>query len=187
MSKYSCKGKFDCPYISEGYCLKPRRCSSCRFGFGSDSMYDELKRWLLAEDVFGKYDYKNIEPSEDMVKILASRRYICINEIPYPLPKLFVDEFFKVRSFLKRYYYVSENNQVKKYPYYVKSDKSTPYKVKLRLLYSVALCRTLVENASICSKSLKIFVLPVLKLSISRKIISKIESALLTIPSDSVS
>lgn len=131
VSKYSCKGKFDCPYISEGYCLKPRRCSSCRFGFGSDSMYEDLKRWLLAEDVFGKYDYKNIDPSDEMVKILSSRRYICINEVPYPLPKLFVDEFFKVRSFVKRYYYVCENNQVKKVPYYVKSDKSTPLQSKV--------------------------------------------------------
>lgn len=95
VSKYASKGKFDCPYIRSGEALRPRRASSVHFGFGTDSQYAALKRWLLAEDIFGEYDYKHIDPTPDMVSVLSSRRFVDINGYKYPLPELFVKEFFK--------------------------------------------------------------------------------------------
>ena len=97
VSKYCCKGKFDCPYIASGEALRPHRSSSICFGFGTPAQYDSLKRWLLGFDVFGEYDYKTIEPSDEMVELLSNRRYVFINDKPYPIPPSFIDEFFRIR------------------------------------------------------------------------------------------
>lgn len=97
VSKYCCKGMFDCPYIASGEAIRPHRSSSVRFGFGNASQYDSLKRWLLGFDVFGEYDYKTIEPSDEMVELLSNRRYVFINDKKYPIPPSFINEFFRVR------------------------------------------------------------------------------------------
>lgn len=95
VSKYACKGKFDCPFIGE-YCLRPRRASSVHFGAGSDQMWKDLKSYLLAYDVYGEYDPWTA-PDYLSAQLLLNRRVYAIGDFPYPLPHIFIDWLFRKR------------------------------------------------------------------------------------------
>ena len=106
VSKYASKGKFDCPYIFDGYCFKPRRCSSIGFGFGDDKQYADLQSYLCAFDVYGEYDVLD-PPPEVSVDVLKQRRKYMLNNYSYPMPKYFVHHFFYQRGYdnlLKMYF-----------------------------------------------------------------------------------
>ena len=100
VSKYASKGKFDCPYIFEGLCLKPRRCSSVSFGFGDEGQKAALQSYLFAFDLYGEYDVTN-PPDNISIDILKQRRRYALNGYNYPLPKYFVHHFFYQRYYDK--------------------------------------------------------------------------------------
>lgn len=116
ISKYACKGKYDCPYIISGNCRRPRRCSSIDFGFGDVSMFLRIMRHLLAFDVYGPYSAFN-PPELVSPRLIASRRYWCIGDIPYPVPRLYIDKFFRRRNVERKGFsrYVTTFNQHKCY------------------------------------------------------------------------
>lgn len=96
IGKYACKGEFDCPYVGKD-CIKPRRCSSCEFGCGSDKIMDDLKATLLAYDVYKLNNPKDFDVqilSEKDIKFLASRRKYIINGYNYPLPQYLIRKIF---------------------------------------------------------------------------------------------
>lgn len=73
IAKYLCKGEFELSFVSDGFVEKPRRVSSRRLG--SDNL-DDLRAYILAFDVFGKYDPDR--PPKIVVNnidILLDRRY----------------------------------------------------------------------------------------------------------------
>lgn len=54
IAKYCNKGSFDCPYIAEGFCLKPKRSTSIGFGMGASlSDFETLCNYVLASDITG--------------------------------------------------------------------------------------------------------------------------------------
>ena len=97
VSKYCCKGVFDCPYIGQ-YCRKPRRCVSIDFGKGSESDWEKLKSYILAYDVFGEYNPLLVNSdrfSDNDIRILISRRCIILNgKYKYGVPKYLLKKLF---------------------------------------------------------------------------------------------
>lgn len=98
ISKYCNKGKYDCPYIREGKCIKPRRSISKNFGIGTLEQFKELKNNLLGgsychtPDPWSNFD---LPQSPKQLHYLASQRKYLINNYPYPMPKYLINKVFK--------------------------------------------------------------------------------------------
>lgn len=98
ISKYCTKGKFDCPYIRQGYCQKPRRSVSENFGIGND--FEHLKSVVLASeqtnitDSFFQDDCPP-EMNEYNLRLLCDRRKYNINGYWYPFPKYLLNKIMK--------------------------------------------------------------------------------------------
>lgn len=110
IAKYCNKGSFDCPYIAEGFCLKPKRSVSVGFGLGNNlSDFEQLVNYVLAVEVTG-LKAKVFEdkgkmccdlPVVDMsvlddrqLSVLADRRKYLINGFYYPFPKYLIKKIF---------------------------------------------------------------------------------------------
>lgn len=133
VAKYCTKGKFDCPYIAQGFCIKPRRSSSIGFGCGQD--FDRLRDVVIGRDVFGITDpwFFNdcpIEFSEYQLRVLADRRKYNINGYNYPFPKYLLNKILKKN--VKFYKYIKEdlNENGKSTFYEIQSTENLPYPVK---------------------------------------------------------
>ena len=95
VAKYCVKGHFDCPYISKGYCRKPRRAISKNYGIGCD--FKELTDVLICKSELGiTSPWLDVELSERQLSLLSSRRKFTINkDFDYVLPKYLVNKIFK--------------------------------------------------------------------------------------------
>lgn len=95
IAKYCVKGSFDCPYISKGYCRKPRRSISQNYGLGKD--IKELTDILICKSELGiTSPWLDVELNEHQLSLLASRRKFTINrDWNYVLPKYIVNKVFK--------------------------------------------------------------------------------------------
>ena len=96
LSKYACKGSFDCPFIRQGYCLKPRRGFSRDFGVGDKVDFDKMMSYWQCKDVYPDLDFNNPDsyPGELNLDLFASRRHYCIGKLTYPLPSYFKRKAF---------------------------------------------------------------------------------------------
>lgn len=111
LAKYCNKGKYDCPYITEGKCLKPRRCTSVGFGKGSEDSFNKLRSILLGgsfcnePDPWSDFD---LPLSPKQLHYLASqRKYPIVGNVykdhkivdtrlyDYPMPKYLINKVFK--------------------------------------------------------------------------------------------
>lgn len=94
IAKYCNKGSFDCPFIKDRVCLKPKRSSSIGFGKGCD--FEKLVQYVLASEITGIKDV-HINPDQlddSTLRILADRRKYKINGYPYPFPKYLIKLIF---------------------------------------------------------------------------------------------
>ena len=137
LAKYSCKGKFDCPYIISGYCKKPRRSISEGFGIGSLSSFLQLSSDLLRWDLYGKYDPRNM--SDELLELinpdaLLAKRCIFVNGYPYPVPTYILNKIFGVyESKFKGFEETSEFGCSQKATFGPKNYLSTPLREKVKI------------------------------------------------------
>lgn len=98
IAKYCVKGKYDCNYIKEGKCQKPRRCSSKGYGCGTIEQFNQLKTNLLGGDFCHCPDpwvTDDLPLSAKQLSYMASQRKYMINDYVYPMPKYLVNKVFK--------------------------------------------------------------------------------------------
>lgn len=113
VAKYCNKGKYDCPYISQGKCIKPRRNSSINFGLGSQEQFKELRNNLLGGEFCHCPDpwlTDDLPLSDKQLKYMASQRHYLINDYSYPMPKYLINKVFK-KTYKSVEYYDSANNR----------------------------------------------------------------------------
>lgn len=127
IAKYCTKGKFDCPYIRQGYCIKPRRSVSEHFGYGSD--FDRLKAVVLATEqtkIDDPFFLNDCPPdlNEYTLQLLADRRSYNINGFHYPFPKYLLNKIFKKSIRVVSYDYLQRLYK-----------KGSPKYIKLHLKY----------------------------------------------------
>lgn len=133
VAKYCTKGKYDCPYIAEGLCIKPRRSVSQNFGIPD---IDKLRNYLCATDITKVDDPFFVDDcppllDDKCMKVLVSRRTWDINGFKYPVPKYFIDKVFRrsvyflgYRNVGKEFFSTLKNDPNKKYRY-VKTKQIT--------------------------------------------------------------
>lgn len=96
VSTYSYKGNpANMSALDDGYCLKPRRCTSAHFGIGED--FASLSRYLKCEDIYGSYDPDDeefVKSHPEIVEDVLARRVYTINGFKYPVPKYIMKKIF---------------------------------------------------------------------------------------------
>lgn len=119
VAKYATKGKYDCPHIFEGACLKPRRAVSENFGLGGEKGLKELQHIFYRRDLFpGFSPLVDVFPNDDAMPFCADifndlpmhekavrpfllYRSLNINGYKYPVPRYIITKLFykKVKTY----------------------------------------------------------------------------------------
>lgn len=110
VGKYSAKGKYDCPYIAEGKCIKPRRAISENFGLRDPQQFvNDLFPYVQNPDyhivnIGGKRKGKEVyvlmpfhlhhELSEGYIRQMMQMRKFVLNGYTYPIPKYLIHKMF---------------------------------------------------------------------------------------------
>lgn len=110
VGKYTAKGKYDCPYIEQGKCIKPRRAISENFGLREPmQLINQLFPYMDNPDYHivnigskrkGKEVYVLIpfnlhkEQSDGYVRQMLNMRKYMLNGFSYPIPKYIIQKMF---------------------------------------------------------------------------------------------